>query len=74
MKYAHSYGYFNRKGDGDMGTERNLCKEEKRELRALADGFGLLYREDIQEIIETCKSYSQGQRAIMQVYTKVYMK
>lgn len=73
MRYAHSYGYFNRKGDGNMGTARNLCKEEKKELRALSDDFGLLYREDVQRIIETCKSYAQGQRAIMRVYIQRFI-
>lgn len=55
------------------GQARNLCKEEKRELKTLADDFGLLYRTDVQEIIETCKSYSEGQREIIRVYEKVYM-
>lgn len=53
---------------------RSLCRQEKRELRVLADDFGLLEREDIQEIIENCKSYAEGQQKIMMVYTAVYMK
>ncbi len=62
------------KGDGNMGKSRNLCREDKKELKTLADDFGLLYREDVQRIIETCKSYAQGQQAIMRVYEAVYMK
>lgn len=57
-----------------MGRARNLCKEGKRELKTLADDFGLLHRADVQRVIETCKSYSQGQQAIMRVYEAVYMK
>ncbi len=57
-----------------MGKSRNLCREDKKELKTLADDFGLLYREDVQRIIETCKSYAQGQQAIMRVYEAVYMK
>lgn len=56
-----------------MGKARNLCKEEKRELKTLADDFGLLYRPDVQEIIETCRSYAEGQQKIMRIYEKVYM-
>lgn len=57
-----------------MAGMRSLCKQEKKELKVLADDFGLLGREDVQEIIETCKSYSEGQRAIMRVYEKVYIQ
>jgi len=57
-----------------MGTARNLCKADKKELKILADDFGLLHRKDIQEAIKNSKSYTQGQRAIMRIYTKAYMK
>lgn len=57
-----------------MGTARNLCKADKKELKTLADDFGLLHREDVQEIIETCKNYAEGQQKIMRIYTAVYMK
>lgn len=57
-----------------MGKSRNLCREDKKELKTLADDFGLLYREDVQRIIETCKSYNEGQQKLMRVYTAVYMK
>ena len=56
-----------------MGKARNLCKGEKKELKVLADDFGLLHRADVQEIIETCKSYSEGQQRIMRVYMAVYL-
>lgn len=52
---------------------RTISKQEKKELKVLADDFGLLHREDVQEIIETCKSYEEGQKRIMRVYTAVYM-
>ena len=53
---------------------RNLCREEKKELEVLADDFCLSHRADVQEIIETCKSYAEGQREIMKIYTAVYMQ
>lgn len=52
---------------------RTLCKEEKKELKVLADDFGLLRRKEVQEIIENCISYAEGQRKIMGVYEAVYM-
>lgn len=57
-----------------MGASRNLCKADKKELKTLADDFGLLYRKDVQEAIKNSKSYSEGQQKIMRIYTKVYMK
>lgn len=56
-----------------MAKPRNLCKEEKRELSILAKDFGLLYLKEVQEIIQTCKSYSEGHRRIMGIYNQVYM-
>ncbi len=53
---------------------RSLCRQEKKELRVLADDFGLLHRADVQEIIKNCKSYAEGQRKIMRVYEAVYMR
>jgi len=53
---------------------RNLCRQEKKELKVLADDFGLLQRKEVQEIIENCKSYAEGQQKIMRVYTAVYMR
>ena len=62
-----------RNGGNDMAKPRNLCKEDKRELSVLAKDFGLLYLKEVQEIIQTCKSYSEGHRRIMGIYNQVYM-
>ena len=51
-----------------------ISKQDKKDLKILADDFGLLYRKDVQEIIETCKSYAEGQQKIMRVYEAVYLK
>ena len=56
-----------------MGGMRTLCREEKRELKVLADDFGLLDREEVQEIIATCSNYKEGQQAILRVFERVYM-
>ena len=50
-----------------------IDNQEKKELKTLARDFGLLHRKEVQDIIETCKSYSEGQQKIMRVYTAVYM-
>lgn len=49
------------------------AKAEKKELKILADDFGLLHRADVQKIIENCKNYVEGQKEIMRIYDKVYM-
>ena len=54
-------------------VRKSMNKQEKKDLKTLADDFGLLQRNDIQEIIQNCKTYAEGQRKIMRVYTKVYM-
>lgn len=51
-----------------------INKQEKKELKTLADDFGLLHRKEVQDIIENCKSYAEGQQKIMRVYTAVYLK
>ena len=56
-----------------MAGIRSLCRNEKRELKVLADDFGLLKRKDVQEIIKNCKSYAEGRQEIMRIYTSVYM-
>ncbi len=56
-----------------MGEMRSLCREERKELRILADDFLLLGRQDVQKIIMSCRSYREGQQAIMKIYDKVYM-
>lgn len=50
-----------------------LSAQERKDLITLASDFGLLEREDVQEIIETSLTYAEGQRKIMRVYENVYM-
>ena len=50
---------------------KKISKQDKKELEILADDFGLLHRKDVREIIENCRSYSEGQRRILRVYTTV---
>lgn len=50
-----------------------LSAQERKDLITLASDFGLLEREDVQEIIETSLTYAKGQRRIMRVYENVYM-
>lgn len=60
---------------GNNISINNVCGiSTQKELMTLADDFGLLDREDIQEIIETCKSYVEGQQKIMRVYEAEYLK
>ena len=54
--------------------KKTISKQEKKDLKTLAKDFELLHREDIQEIIENCKSYAEGHQRIMRVYTAVYMR
>jgi flavorubredoxin len=54
-------------------VKKTISKQDRKDLKILADDFGLLYRGDVQDIIETCKSYSEGQQKIMRVYTTVYL-
>ena len=61
-------------GNGNMAGMGCLRKSEKKELKVLAGDFGLLHRKEVQDIIENCKSYSEGQQKIMRVYTTVYLK
>lgn len=56
-----------------MSKMRNLCKEERKELKVLADDFGLLGRKDVQNIIASCVSYDEGHRKILNIYNQVYM-
>lgn len=55
-------------------VKKGISSQDKKDLKILADDFGLLYREDIKEIINTCKNYAEGQQKIMRVYTAVYMQ
>ena len=66
------------KGRAVAGTMREpakktISRQDKKDLKTLADDFGLLGREDVQEAIETCNSYAEGQREMMRVYTAVYL-
>ena len=58
----------------EMVIKGKISKQDRKDLKTLADDFGLLYRKDIREIIENCKSYAEGQQKIMRVYTAVYMQ
>lgn len=55
-------------------VKRSISKQDKKDLKVLADDFCILNRADVQEIINTCKSYAEGQQKIMRVYTAVYLK
>ena len=57
----------------DKTVKKTISKQDRKDLKILADDFGLLYRMDVQNIIKTCKSYSEGQQKIMRVYDAVYM-
>ena len=61
------------KWENKGSTSRTLSSQDKKDLRVLADDFGLLHRKDVQDIIQSCKSYSEGQQKIMRVYTAVYL-
>ena len=50
-----------------------ISKQERKELKILADDFRLLHRKDVQDIIENCRSYTEGQQKIMRVYMAVYL-
>lgn len=54
-------------------VKKTISKQDRKDLKILADDFGLLHRGDVQDIIETCKSYSEGQQKIMGVYETVYL-
>mgnify|MGYP001053421310 CR=1 FL=1 len=67
------------RGKPPIGAQKKLTikavsNQDKKELKKLADDFGLLRRKEVQEIIENCKSYTDGQQKIMRVYTAVYMR
>lgn len=56
-----------------MGKMRTLCRQDKKELKILAQDFGLLERKDVKKIIETSQSYNEGHQKLMEIYDKVYM-
>lgn len=61
------------KWENKESTSRAISKQDKKDLQVLADDFGLSYRKDVQDIIQSCKSYSEGQQKIMRVYSAVYL-
>ena len=63
----------NYKGN-NISVNNLLGISAQKDLMTLADDFCLLQREDVRKIIETCKSYAEGQQKIMRVYTAVYLK
>lgn len=52
---------------------RTMSSQDRKDLQVLADDFRLSNRTDVQDIIQSCKSYSEGQQKIMRVYTTVYL-
>ena len=60
-------------GSMNKPVTETISKQDRKDLKILADDFGFLYRKEVQEIIETCKSYAEGQQKIMRVYEAVYM-
>lgn len=52
---------------------RNISKQDRKDLKILADDFGLIGRKDVQRLIECCNSYAEGHRAILRIYNQVYM-
>lgn len=54
-------------------VKKTISKQDRKDLKILADDFGLLYRKEVQEIIETYKSYAEEQQKIMRVYEAAYM-
>ncbi len=61
------------KWENKGSTSRILSSQDKKDLRVLADDFGLLHRQDVQEIIQNSRSYSEGQQKLMRVYSAVYL-
>ena len=57
-----------------VSVKKTMNKQDRKDLKILADDFGLLQRADVQEIITNCTSYAEGQRKILRVYTAVYMQ
>lgn len=41
-----------------VSVKKFMNKWEKKDLETLADDFGLLQRNDVQEIIQNCKTYA----------------
>lgn len=61
-------------GSVNKPAKKTISKQDRKDLKVLADDFGLLHREDVQDIIETCRSYAEGQQKNMRIYEKTYLK
>lgn len=48
-------------------VSRTISSQDRKNLQVLASDFGLLHRQDVQDIIQSCKSYSEGQQKLMRV-------
>lgn len=55
-------------------VRKKMDKQDVKDLKTLARDFGLLHKEEVQKILETCKDYADGQRKIMSVYEMVYLQ
>lgn len=53
-------------------TSKTISEQDRKDLQVLADDFRLLHRKDVQDIIQNCRSYSEGHQKIMRVYMAVY--
>ena len=60
-------------GSKKESPTKKISRQDRKDLQVLADDFGLSYRGDVQEIIQSCRSYSEGQQKIMRVYSEVYL-
>ena len=56
-----------------MGRMKTVTGQEKKDLEVLVDDFCLLHRADVQEVIETCSNYDEGQKELIKIYTTAYM-
>lgn len=61
------------KWENKGSDSKTISCHDKKGLKVLADDFGLLHRQDVQDIIQSCKSYSEGQQKLMRVYSAVYL-
>ena len=60
-------------GSKKESPTKKISRQDRKDLQVLADDFGLSYRGDVQDIIQSCRSYSEGQQKIMRVYSEVYL-
>lgn len=61
------------KWENKGSISKTISSQNKKGLKVLADDFGLLHRQDVEDIIQSCRSYSEGQQKIMRVYSAVYL-